>query len=33
MQPLTELSCREELTQRHMEELAAVFSFLWDPER
>jgi uncharacterized protein YecT (DUF1311 family) len=30
MQPLTDLSCREELTQRHMEELATVFSFLWD---
>lgn len=31
MQPLTDLSCRRELTQRHMEELATVFSFLWDP--
>ncbi len=30
MQPLTDLSCRMELTQRHMEELATVFSFLWD---
>lgn len=30
MQPLTDLSCRVELTQRHMEELAIVFSFLWD---
>ena len=30
MQPLTDLSCREELTQRHMEELATVFSFLWE---
>jgi len=33
MQPLTYLSCRVELTNRHMEELATVFSFLWDPER
>jgi len=31
MQPLTDLSCREDLIQRHMEELATVFSFLWDP--
>ena len=31
MQPLTDLSCREGLVQRHMEELATVFSFLWDP--
>jgi hypothetical protein len=31
MQPLTDLSCRGELTHRHMEELATVFSFLWDP--
>jgi uncharacterized protein YecT (DUF1311 family) len=31
MQPLTDLSCRKELTQRHMEELATVFSFLWNP--
>lgn len=31
MQPLTDLSCREELTRSHMEELARVFSFLWDP--
>ena len=30
MQPLTDLSCRVQLTQRHMEELATVFSFLWD---
>ena len=30
MQPLTDLSCRMELTQRHMEELATVFSFLSD---
>ena len=31
IQPLTDLSCREELTQRHMEELGTVFAFLWDP--
>ncbi len=31
MQPLTDFSCRGELTQRHMEELATVFSFLWNP--
>ena len=31
MQPLTDLSCRDELIQRHMEELATVFSFLWNP--
>lgn len=33
MQPLTDLSCRDELTQRHMEELATVFGFLWDPSK
>jgi uncharacterized protein YecT (DUF1311 family) len=31
VQPFTDLTCREDLVQRHMEELATSFSFLWDP--